>query len=100
LVLFILLLGLSGLISSSETAMFSLNSVQLEQMRQAGNPNIGLIERLLHELCGHLRIKLPRGRYAATVKIFLSKRSALPLKSGTCPSTPPGAPNLSSAVPL
>jgi len=49
LLLFILLLGFSGFFSSSETAMFSLNSVQLEQMRQAGNPNIGLIERLLHE---------------------------------------------------
>ena len=49
LVLFILLLLLSGFFSSSETAMFSLNSVQLEQMRRDKNPRIGLIERMLAE---------------------------------------------------
>lgn len=47
--LFILLLVLSGFFSSSETAMFSLSSVQLEQMRRDRNPRIGLIERMLAE---------------------------------------------------
>ncbi len=49
LTLFILLLVLSGFFSSSETAMFSLSSVQLEQMRRDRNPRIGLIERMLAE---------------------------------------------------
>jgi putative hemolysin len=49
LILFIFLLLLSGFFSSSETAMFSLNHVQLEQMRQEGNPRIGLIQRMLSE---------------------------------------------------
>ena len=49
LTLFILLLLLSGFFSSSETAMFSLNSLQLEQMRRSKNPRIGLIERMLAE---------------------------------------------------
>lgn len=49
LALFILLLLLSGFFSSSETAMFSLNSRQLEQMRRDRNPRIGLIERMLAE---------------------------------------------------
>ncbi|HEB95800.1 MAG TPA: HlyC/CorC family transporter [Sedimenticola thiotaurini] len=49
LALFVLLLLLSGFFSSSETSLFSLNSVQLQQMRQDGNPRIGLIERMLAE---------------------------------------------------
>jgi putative hemolysin len=49
LALFIILLGFSGFFSSSETAMFSLSSVQLEQMRRSGNPRIDLIARLLSE---------------------------------------------------
>jgi putative hemolysin len=49
LLLFMLLLGLSGFFSSSETSLFSLSQVQLEQMRNEGHPRIGLIERLLSE---------------------------------------------------
>ncbi|MCP5416125.1 MAG: HlyC/CorC family transporter [Chromatiaceae bacterium] len=49
LILFIFLMLLSGFFSSSETSMFSLNSVQLEQMRQSGNPSLPLIERMLSE---------------------------------------------------
>ena len=47
LVLFAILMALSAFFSSSETALFSLTSVQLEQMRRKGHPRIGLIERLL-----------------------------------------------------
>jgi putative hemolysin len=47
--LFIVLLILSGFFSSSETSMFSLNSLHLEQMRREGNPRIDLIERMLSE---------------------------------------------------
>lgn len=46
---FVVLMGLSAFFSSSETALFSLNRIQLEQMRQDGNPSIGLIERLLSQ---------------------------------------------------
>ena len=49
LILFIFLMLLSGFFSSSETSMFSLNSVQLEQMRQDGNSKLELIERMLSE---------------------------------------------------
>ena len=49
LILFIFLMLLSGFFSSSETSMFSLNSVQLEQMRQDGNTKLALIERMLSE---------------------------------------------------
>jgi len=49
LVLFVLLMLMSGFFSSSETSLFSLNSLQLEQMRRDGNPRAGLIERLLSE---------------------------------------------------
>jgi putative hemolysin len=45
--LFIVLMGLSGFFSSSETALFSLDSVQLQQMRQDKNPRADLIERML-----------------------------------------------------
>lgn len=44
---FIILMVLSGFFSSSETALFSLDSVQLQQMRQDNNPRIDLIERML-----------------------------------------------------
>lgn len=47
LALFIVLLVLSGFFSSSETSMFSLNSIHLEQMRRDNNPRIGLIEQML-----------------------------------------------------
>ncbi len=49
LFIFALLLGLSGLFSSSETSLFSLNKLQLEQMRRKNHPNVTLIERLLSE---------------------------------------------------
>jgi CBS domain containing-hemolysin-like protein len=47
LLLFALLMGLSGFFSSSETALFSLSNVQLEQMRRNKHPRTDLIERLL-----------------------------------------------------
>jgi CBS domain containing-hemolysin-like protein len=47
LILFILLMGLSGFFSSSETAMFSLKRMELEQMRRDGHPRIDLIEHML-----------------------------------------------------
>jgi CBS domain containing-hemolysin-like protein len=49
LILFVILLGLSAFFSSSETSLFSLNKLQLEQMRKDNNPRIDLIERLLSE---------------------------------------------------
>ena len=49
LLIFGVLLALSGFFSSSETALFSLNKRQLEQMRQDDNPRINLVERLLSE---------------------------------------------------
>lgn len=49
LVLFVILMGMSGFFSSSETSLFSLSKLQLEQMRRDENPRIGLIERLLSE---------------------------------------------------
>ena len=47
LVAFAVLMGLSAFFSSSETSLFSLSRLQQEQMRQAANPSISLIERLL-----------------------------------------------------
>ena len=47
LALFVFLLGLSAFFSSSETALFSLSSSKLEQMRRDGHPRIGLIQRML-----------------------------------------------------
>jgi len=49
LILFILLMGLSGFFSSSETAMFSLKRMELEQMRRDGHPRIDLIEHMLSQ---------------------------------------------------
>ena len=43
--LFVLLMGLSGFFSSSETALFSLSQLQLEQMRRDQHPRIGVIEQ-------------------------------------------------------
>lgn len=40
-------MGFSGFFSSSETSLFSLNRVQLEQMRRDDNPRISRIERML-----------------------------------------------------
>ena len=48
-ILFVLLMLLSGFFSSSETSLFSLNKTQLEQMRRDDNKRIGLIERMLSE---------------------------------------------------
>ncbi|MDH3637563.1 MAG: hemolysin family protein [Gammaproteobacteria bacterium] len=49
LVLFVLLMLFSGFFSSAETGLFSLNKLQIEQMRSEDNPRIKLIERLLSE---------------------------------------------------
>ena len=46
---FAVLMGLSAFFSSSETALFSLNSLHLEKMRMAGNQRVALIERLLSQ---------------------------------------------------
>lgn len=43
------LLGFSAFFSSSETSLFSLDNLQLEQMRRAKNPRIDLIQRMLSE---------------------------------------------------
>src|SRR5210317_612480 len=42
-------MGMSGFFSSSETSLFSLSPLQLQQMRRDDNPRIDLIERLLSE---------------------------------------------------
>ena len=47
--LFVVMMGLSGFFSSSETSLFSLSNVQLEQMRQDQHPRIGLIQQLLSQ---------------------------------------------------
>ena len=49
LVLFVILMVFSAFFSSTETGLFSLSSIQLEQMRKDGNPRVGLIEKLLSE---------------------------------------------------
>ena len=49
LILFAVLMLFSGFFSSSETSLFSLNELQLEQMRREDNPSITLIERMLSE---------------------------------------------------
>ncbi len=49
ILIFVVLMGLSAFFSSSETSLFSLNRLQLEQMRRDGNANVGLIERLLSQ---------------------------------------------------
>ena len=47
--LFVFMMGLSGFFSSSETSLFSLSDIQLEQMRRDQHPRIGLIQRLLSQ---------------------------------------------------
>jgi len=47
--LFVVMMGLSGFFSSSETSLFSLSNVQLEQMRRDQHPRIGLIQQLLSQ---------------------------------------------------
>jgi putative hemolysin len=47
--LFVIMMALSGFFSSSETSLFSLSNVQLEQMRQDQHPRIGLIQQLLSQ---------------------------------------------------
>jgi putative hemolysin len=47
--LFVVMMGLSGFFSSSETSLFSLSNVQLEQMRKDQHPRIGLIQQLLSQ---------------------------------------------------
>jgi len=49
LVVFIVLMALSAFFSSSETSLFSLNKMHLQQMQRDDNPSVGLIERLLSE---------------------------------------------------
>ena len=46
---FVVLIGLSGFFSSSETSLFSLSRLQIEQMRRNDNPRVGLIEHMLSE---------------------------------------------------
>jgi len=47
--LFLICMVFSGFFSSSETSLFSLDSLTLEQMRREENPKIDLISRLLNE---------------------------------------------------
>jgi putative hemolysin len=47
LLVFACLLALSAFFSSSETSLFSLSPLQLEQMRRMRNPRAALVERLL-----------------------------------------------------
>ena len=44
-----IMMALSGFFSSSETSLFSLSSVQLEQMRKDQHPRIGLLQKLLSQ---------------------------------------------------
>ena len=46
---FVTMMGLSGFFSSSETALFSLSNVQLEQMRRDQHPRVSLIQQLLSQ---------------------------------------------------
>lgn len=47
--LFVFMMGFSGFFSSSETSLFSLSDLQLEQMRRDQHPRIALIQRLLSQ---------------------------------------------------
>ena len=51
LVLFVILMGLSGFFSSAETSLFSLSKIQLEQLRRDGHASLNRIERLISTLC-------------------------------------------------
>jgi len=78
LFLFVILMGLSGFFSSSETALFSLSNVQIGQMRQNGHPRIGLIEHMLSEprrliitiLIGNELVNVAASVISATVIIY------------------------------
>ena len=65
LAVFVVLLGFSGFFSSSQTSLFSLSSFQLNRMRSAKHPRIGLIERLRSEprrLIVTILLIRPRGK--------------------------------------
>jgi putative hemolysin len=47
--LFFILMVLSGFFSSSETSLFSLSKIQLEQMRRDGHASLSRIEKLLSQ---------------------------------------------------
>ena len=47
--IFVVLIAFSGFFSSSETSLFSLGRLQIEQMRRNDNPRVELIERMLSE---------------------------------------------------
>jgi CBS domain containing-hemolysin-like protein len=47
--IFVILIGLSGFFSSSETSLFSLGRLQIEQMHRNDNPRVELIGRMLSE---------------------------------------------------
>ena len=49
IILFAILIGFSGFFSSSETSLFSLGRLQIEQMRRNDNPRVELVERMLSE---------------------------------------------------
>lgn len=49
IIIFCVLMLFSAFFSSSETSLFSLNQVQLEQMRRDGNPRVTLIQQMLSE---------------------------------------------------
>jgi putative hemolysin len=49
LAFFVIMMGLSGFFSSSETSLFSLSNIQLEQMRRDQHPRVTLIQQLLSQ---------------------------------------------------
>ncbi len=49
LAVFVVLMAFSAFFSSAETSLFSLNKLQIEQMRRNDNPRVDLIERMLSE---------------------------------------------------
>jgi putative hemolysin len=49
LAFFVIMMGLSGFFSSSETSLFSLSNVQIEQMRREQHPRVSLIQQLLSQ---------------------------------------------------
>ena len=49
IIIFVVLIVLSGFFSSSETSLFSLGRLQIQQMRRNDNPRVELIERMLSE---------------------------------------------------
>jgi len=79
LILFAILMVLSGFFSSSETSLFSLSRARIEQMRQDGNPRVRLIERLLSRprrlimtvLIGNEFVNLTASVLSASVVIHL-----------------------------